>query len=36
MSFTNTYADATLHCIILDDSKFIQEYKKKDSNWNQY
>ncbi len=32
LSFTNTYAYATLHCIALDDSKFIQEYKNKISN----
>jgi hypothetical protein len=36
MSFTNTYAIATLNCITLDDSKFIQEYKNKISNWSQY
>jgi hypothetical protein len=36
VSFTNTYANATLHCIALNDSKFIQEYKNKISNWSQY
>jgi hypothetical protein len=36
VSFTNTYANATLHCITLDHSKFIQEYKNKISNWSQY
>jgi hypothetical protein len=32
VSFTNTYADATLHFIALDDSKFIQKCKNKNSN----
>jgi len=36
MSFTNTYANATFDCITLDDSKFIQEYRNKFSNWSQY
>jgi hypothetical protein len=36
VSFTNIYVDATLHCIALNDSKFIQEYKNKISNWSQY
>ncbi len=36
LTFTNTYAHATLRCVPLDDSKFIQEYKNEISNWNQY
>jgi hypothetical protein len=36
MSFASTYVNITLHCIAVDDSKFIQEYKNKISDWSQY
>jgi hypothetical protein len=33
--FANTYVDSTFS-IVLEDSKFIKDYKKKISQWSEY
>jgi hypothetical protein len=35
VSFANTYVDSTF-LIILEDSKFIRDYKEKLSQWSEY